>query len=70
MSPFLFALVLSAIITVCLLVTKSRENNEPNNSYGIKVFIIAFLIAFVCHSYIISGDGSLAQEIDVGEPPF
>lgn len=70
MNAFIFALIVSAIITVCLFVTKHSDNNEPNNSYGIKVFIISFLIVFVCHSYFIGGDNALAQDIDVGEPPF
>lgn len=70
MNAFVFATIVSAIITVCLFVTKHSDNNEPNNSYGIKVFIISFLIVFVCHSYLMGGDGSLVQDIDVGEPPF
>jgi uncharacterized membrane protein YozB (DUF420 family) len=70
MNAFVFALVVSAIITVCLLVTKHNENKEQNNSYGIKVFMISFFIVFVCHSYLMSGDTSLIQDIDVGEPPF
>jgi hypothetical protein len=70
MNAFVFALIVSAIITVCLLVTKHSENNERNNSYGIKVFIVSFFIVFVSHSYLMSSDASLIQDIDVGEPPF
>jgi hypothetical protein len=70
MNAFVFALIVSAIITVCLLVSKHGENNQPNNSYGIKVFIVSFFAVFVCHSYLMSGDTSLVQDIDVGEPPF
>lgn len=70
MNGFIFALIVSAIITVCLFVTKHSDNNESNNSYGIKVFIISFLIVFVCHSYFVGGDNALVQDIDVGEPPF
>lgn len=70
MNGFIFALIVSSIITVCLFVTKHTENNEPNNSYGMKVFIISFLIVFVCHSYLMAGDSAFTQDIDVGEPPF
>jgi len=71
MSPLIFALIVSAVVTVCLIVIKSKDNNEPNNNYGIKVFFTVFLVTFVCHSYMIGGEGgALAQEIDVGEPPF
>lgn len=70
MNAFIFALIISAIITVCLFVTKHADNNEPNNSYGIKVFVVSFFIVFVCHSYFIAGDSALVQDIDVGEPPF
>jgi hypothetical protein len=70
MSPFLFALIASAVITVCLLVLKGKDNNETNNSYGLKVFPVTFIVIFVCYSYMIGGDGALAQEIDIGEPPF
>lgn len=70
MNAFMFALIASAIITVCLFVIKHNDNNEPNNTYGIKVFIISFVIVFVCYSYFIGGDNALTQDIDVGEPPF
>lgn len=69
MTPFLFALIASAIITVSLLVLKSKENEESNTSYGLKVFPISFIVVFVCYSYLIGG-GAQSQEIDVGEPPF
>jgi uncharacterized membrane protein YadS len=70
MNGFIFALIVSAVVTVCLLVTKSNENNETNNSYVMKVFIVTFFVVFVCHSYLLGGEGAFAQEIDVGEPPF
>lgn len=70
MNSFIFAIIVSSIITVCLFVSKHSENHEPNNSYGIKVFVISFLIVFVCNSYLMNGDSSLVQDIDVGEPPF
>lgn len=71
MTPFVFALIASAIITVCLLVLKGKENNETNNGYGLKVFPVTFIVIFVCYSYLLGGgDGALAQEIDIGEPPF
>lgn len=70
MNAFLFALIVSAVITVSLFVMKHNDNNEPNNSYGIKVFVISFFIVFVCYSYFVGGDIALTQDIDVGEPPF
>lgn len=70
MNAFIFALVVSATVTVCLLVIKHAENNEPNSSFGTKIFIITFLIVFVCHSYLTSSDNTLIQDIDIGEPPF
>lgn len=70
MNAFIFALVVSATITVCLLVIKNTDNNEPNSSYGTKIFIITFLIVFVCHSYLMGSDNKLIQDIDIGEPPF
>lgn len=70
MSPFVFALIASAVITVCLLVLKGKENNETNNGYGLKVFPVTFIVIFVCYSYLIGGDSAISQEIDIGEPPF
>lgn len=70
MSPFVFALVASAVITVCLLVLKGKDNNETNNNYGLKVFPVSFIVIFICYSYMMGGEGALAQEIDIGEPPF
>ena len=70
MSPFVFALIASASITVCLLVLKSKDNQEPNSNYGLKVLPISFIAVFICYSYLIGGEGSIAQDIDIGEPPF
>lgn len=70
MSPFVYALIASVIVTVSLLVLKGKENNEPNNNYGIKVFFITSLAIFVSYSYLMGGNGALAQEIELGEPPF
>ncbi len=70
MSPFVYALIASVIVTVALLVLKGKENNESNNNYGIKVFFITSLAIFVSYSYLMGGNGALTQEIELGEPPF
>jgi uncharacterized membrane protein YozB (DUF420 family) len=70
MNAFTFSLIVSAIITVVLFVTKHNDNKEPNNIYGIKIFVMSFLVVFVCHSYLIGVNSTVMQDIDIGEPPF
>lgn len=70
MNAFTFALIVSAIITVVMFVTKHNDNKEPNNMYGMKTFAISFLVVFVCHSYLTGVNNTIMQDIDVGEPPF
>lgn len=65
----MFSAAVASIVTVLMLFTKSKENEEKNFSFGLKLFIIAFLTVFVIHTYLM-GDGPSGQEIDIGEPPF
>lgn len=70
MSPFYFALSNAIVITLVLLALKSKEHNETNTAYGIRVFVVVFIISFVYFSYMCDTGNGINQEIDVGEPPF
>jgi hypothetical protein len=70
MSPFYFALLNAVIATMILLALKTKEHNESNTSYGIRLFIVIFIISFVLYSYLCDSSSGLNQDIDVGEPPF
>lgn len=70
MSPFYFALGNAVIITLILLALKTKEHNETNTSYGIRVFVIVFIVTFVLFSYLCDNGNGVNQEIEIGEPPF
>lgn len=70
MSPFLTALVLSAIITVLMLLMNSPKDSEMSQStYAIKTFVITFPVIFFGITYFFSPQDS-TPEIEIGEPDF
>lgn len=69
MTPLIFSAVVASVVTVIMIMSKSKENEESTVSYGIKTFIITFLTVFVAHTYLMA-DAASGQEIDIGEPPF
>jgi hypothetical protein len=70
MSPFYFALSNAIVITLILLALKTKEHNETNTAYGIRVFVVVFITSFVIFSYMCDTGNGISQEFDLGEPPF
>ena len=69
MSPFIFALVASSMITLIMIFSKAKDNHENTSNYAVKTFVVSFLAIFISHTYLM-GDATSSQEIDIGEPPF
>jgi hypothetical protein len=70
MSPFYISLFVSIVATLVLLALKPKEHQETNTTYGIRIFVVVFIVTFVVLSYIGETRGGVVQDIDVGEPPF
>lgn len=69
MSTFLTTLVLSAIITVLmLLMNHSKDSEVSQSTYAIKTFVITFPVIFFGINYFFSPDST--PEIEIGEPDF
>ena len=70
MSPFYFSLCNAVIVTVVLLVFKSKTDKESNTTFGVHVFFAVFIITFLVSTFLLDNSPGVNQEIDVGEPPF
>jgi hypothetical protein len=70
MSPFYISLFVSIVATLVLLALKPKEHHETNTTYGIRIFVVVFIVAFIILSYIGETRSGVVQDIDVGEPPF
>lgn len=68
MTPFVFSFIVAAIITLVLLSMKHRDHHETNTNYGFKVFFVSLVTTYLVYTFLMSN--AVAQEIDVGEPPF
>jgi K+ transporter len=70
MSSFYFALSNAIVITLILLALKTKQHNETNTAYGIRVFVVVFITSYLVFSYMCDAGNGVSQEIDIGEPPF
>lgn len=67
MSSWLISLILSAIITL-LLILLDNDNQRDKKTYGIKVYVVSFLSIYFGLMFL--GDNEIKHEINTGEPPF
>lgn len=67
MQGWLFALILSCIITVLSVITE--KNNKKLNLFAAKTFLISFIVIYCGWTFLIE-ECDVIKEIDTGDPPF
>ena len=67
MQGWLFALILSSVITVLSVITE--KNNKKLNLFAAKTFLISFVSIYCGWTFLIA-ECDVIQEIDTGDPPF
>jgi hypothetical protein len=69
MSGWILSLILSSIITILAVIVESNEHKKDKTSYGIKIFIISFLVIYFGWMFL-GPDSEVRHEIETGEAPF
>lgn len=69
MSGWLLSIILASIIAVIAVLIESSDPEKDKVSYGIKIFLIAFVTIYFGMMFL-GPDSDIKHEIDVGEPPF
>jgi hypothetical protein len=63
------SLIIAAGITFCAIITQnSSENSSSRQYYGIKIYIISFIISYVALIYLT--DCNIKQIIETGDADF
>jgi heme/copper-type cytochrome/quinol oxidase subunit 4 len=71
MSGWMLSLILASIITILALLVNnsSDENNKNKSTYGIKIFVISFVVIYFGWMFL-GPDSEVRHEIEIGEAPF
>jgi anaerobic C4-dicarboxylate transporter len=69
MNNIYISLIIAAGITVLAVLTKPRETKNNHIGYGLKIYIISFLVSFVSLTYLLT-ESNVKQIIETGEPEF
>jgi hypothetical protein len=69
MSGWILSLILASIISILAVLVESNDPKRDKISYGIKIFIISFLVIYFGWMFL-GPDSEVRHEIETGEAPF
>jgi heme/copper-type cytochrome/quinol oxidase subunit 4 len=69
MTGWMLSLILAIIITILAVLIESNDHKKDRVSYGIKIFIISFLVIYFGWMFL-GPDSEIRHEIETGDAPF